>query len=400
MFAYICYLRDNVKRVVPIKDIKDFHPRTVRDFDPTVIVRAYWRGLKDDIPYEEARRYNAQVLKLGETRESIATTIAAKRVHQPKIVPATDVTSMSSEEETDFEQETQKPASTRTPAQDAERQRLRDIVNRHHANAMDGSPDNDADTSCGEPSARSETVYREVVEQRDRYKTRCDDLQKQLSETKSALSELEGELEDTKKEMKMLRLLNAKYQVRIVKAVETQMRCIQEQPSRSSASNGGGCAPQRCESGKSSSTPQPRPCRPENPPRPLSQPELFSTEEQPGPAGDPGSPVSIRPDVLETIRGQRTASLMVKNMAVALWGTEGLANRSVTGSASNRTQGREPKQRLTPKKLEAIKSELRSQMTKRGADDAEVQNTLKKVPRFINEKIQDIRRKTKTTQQD
>ena len=65
MFAYVCYSRDSVKKIVDVKDIKDFHPKDLGDFNPGRPVRVLWRGLHDDIPTGEALRYAAQVLRLG-----------------------------------------------------------------------------------------------------------------------------------------------------------------------------------------------------------------------------------------------------------------------------------------------------------------------------------------------
>lgn len=64
MYAYILYKKDNFKKVVYVDDIQDFKPRSVRDFDPRVTVRVFWRGTRGEIPFEEAGRYNAQVSAL------------------------------------------------------------------------------------------------------------------------------------------------------------------------------------------------------------------------------------------------------------------------------------------------------------------------------------------------
>ena len=52
---------------MPVKDmmISTRGPRSSEDYDPTVTVRALWRGIHDEIQEENARRHNAQVLKLG-----------------------------------------------------------------------------------------------------------------------------------------------------------------------------------------------------------------------------------------------------------------------------------------------------------------------------------------------
>ena len=68
--------------------------------------------------------------------------------------------------------------------------------------------------------------------------------------------------------------------------------------------------------------------------------------------------VDIRPDVLEHIKSQRNDSLFIKSLGVAVWGTEALADRSVTGRGSNRYGGRATKQALTPHKLRFVHGKL------------------------------------------
>ena len=65
--------------------------------------------------------------------------------------------------------------------------------------------------------------------------------------------------------------------------------------------------------------------------------------------------LNIRPEVIKASKGHKTSSLLVKTTAVAIWDTDELANRSVSGILSNRYHGEQAKQRLTPKKLDFIK---------------------------------------------
>ena len=52
-FAYVCYTRDNVKKIVDARDVKDFQPMNVNDFNPTRTVRVLWRGVRDEILVED-----------------------------------------------------------------------------------------------------------------------------------------------------------------------------------------------------------------------------------------------------------------------------------------------------------------------------------------------------------
>ena len=65
MYAYVHFLKDGVKRVVHRSDIKDFFPKNVQDFDPSLPVKVLWRGFRDEIPTSSAERYKGLILKLG-----------------------------------------------------------------------------------------------------------------------------------------------------------------------------------------------------------------------------------------------------------------------------------------------------------------------------------------------
>ena len=63
MYAYVVYLRDGIKKVIPVRDIRGFYPITKFDFDDTHY-KALWRGKYDEIPAETAHRHTVQVLRL------------------------------------------------------------------------------------------------------------------------------------------------------------------------------------------------------------------------------------------------------------------------------------------------------------------------------------------------
>lgn len=58
------------------------------------------------------------------------------------------------------------------------------------------------------------------------------------------------------------------------------------------------------------------------------------------------------------IENQNTNSKFCKALAVAIWRTEELADRSVTGAVSNKAKDKQPKKALTPKKVAVIKGKL------------------------------------------
>ena len=54
MYAYVVYLRDGYRKVIPVTDIRGFHPKSVRDYNSNVRYKALWTGKNDEIPAETA----------------------------------------------------------------------------------------------------------------------------------------------------------------------------------------------------------------------------------------------------------------------------------------------------------------------------------------------------------
>ncbi|XP_078390907.1 uncharacterized protein LOC144672782 isoform X2 [Cetorhinus maximus] len=98
-----------------------------------------------------------------------------------------------------------------------------------------------------------------------------------------------------------------------------------------------------------------------------------------------------------TVNSQRTNSLFVKSLAVAIWGTTTLRDRSVCGRVCPRfihTGGIPPKAKppLSPRKLNAVKACFTHHLHTQGLSAEAVTNEVKKMNNYITEKIQDLNR--------
>uniref|UniRef100_A0A3Q0RSC6 BEN domain containing 5 n=1 Tax=Amphilophus citrinellus TaxID=61819 RepID=A0A3Q0RSC6_AMPCI len=93
---------------------------------------------------------------------------------------------------------------------------------------------------------------------------------------------------------------------------------------------------------------------------------------------------------------QRTQgdSKFTKNLAVMIWGTETLKNRSVTGVATKKKKDALPKPPLSPSKLKIVRC-LYDRVSQETADSAEITQRLSKVNKYICEKIMDINKSIK-----
>ncbi|XP_063964882.1 BEN domain-containing protein 5-like [Lytechinus pictus] len=106
-----------------------------------------------------------------------------------------------------------------------------------------------------------------------------------------------------------------------------------------------------------------------------------------------GEGIKIPKEKFDTIASETRNSLVVKNMAVAIWGTETLRNRSVTGKASNRFKERQPLPALEPAKVKALKDFFEYHLGKQPLQPAEKHKEMKEFSRYLREKIQDLKPK-------
>ncbi|XP_077547925.1 BEN domain-containing protein 5-like [Haemaphysalis longicornis] len=113
--------------------------------------------------------------------------------------------------------------------------------------------------------------------------------------------------------------------------------------------------------------------------------------------------VLIKGDVYDHLMAVPKDSHFVKRSASAIWSTEVLARRSVTGTLSNRTlaemKGVTPKRQLTPHKVEALKIFFRHYAEARGSDEEEIKKATKNIRMWLSQKTSELRRR-RPQQQD
>lgn len=61
MFAYVRYIDDNIRQIVPLDYIKGFSPQDVNDFE----IRKKYDVLWKKSPEDQGQYYKAQILKLA-----------------------------------------------------------------------------------------------------------------------------------------------------------------------------------------------------------------------------------------------------------------------------------------------------------------------------------------------
>ena len=67
LFAYVQFLDDKSRNVVPVKDIKHFDPKTLEDFSKKKFFKIYWPQEDDQANLEKYERsiYEGTILDLG-----------------------------------------------------------------------------------------------------------------------------------------------------------------------------------------------------------------------------------------------------------------------------------------------------------------------------------------------
>ncbi|KAK2495413.1 hypothetical protein MC885_002985, partial [Smutsia gigantea] len=88
-------------------------------------------------------------------------------------------------------------------------------------------------------------------------------------------------------------------------------------------------------------------------------------------------------------------SKYTKNLAVMIWGTDVLKNRSVTGVATKKKKDAVPKPPLSPHKLSVVRECLYDRIAQETVDETEIAQRLSKVNKYICEKIMDINKSCK-----
>ncbi|XP_076129126.1 BEN domain-containing protein 5-like [Alosa pseudoharengus] len=106
-----------------------------------------------------------------------------------------------------------------------------------------------------------------------------------------------------------------------------------------------------------------------------------------------GQGVWIRAEVWRRIGSSLKDSIFVKELAVAVWGTATLKNRSITGKECPTKKG-EARPPLTPKKLRAVKECFQWWLRHQGVvEEEELGKRTRAMGHYVSQKIMDIRKK-------
>ncbi|KAG9483009.1 hypothetical protein GDO78_009115 [Eleutherodactylus coqui] len=108
-----------------------------------------------------------------------------------------------------------------------------------------------------------------------------------------------------------------------------------------------------------------------------------------------GSGVWVNEEKWHQLQATQGDSKYTKNLAVMIWGTDVLKNRSVTGVATKKKKDASPKPPLSPHKLSVIRECVYDRIAQETMDENEIAQRLSKVNKYICEKIMDINKSCK-----
>ncbi|XP_051954350.1 BEN domain-containing protein 5-like isoform X2 [Xyrauchen texanus] len=365
MFAYVKYIEDGCKEIVPISYIKDF------DLNVSDLTKTYW------VRWQE-KFFKGQILFLKESREEIEEELAkGKRVRVRLLKETTPPRSRSEAEDAKATHTNQKKAAEEAKQNNLltllkERKIRRKqsplcptpskIMRAHTLSDSLSEEDDDDDDDGG--GVVPEKLFEEAKKKQQLYIKKINNMSLQLQETKNKLEEQEKLRTEIEAENKELRSLNMQLQQQLLKALKSS--------STAKCSDPGAPSPKE--------TLQKSGCLNE------VEPSVSSEGDEIHLGGD----VRVRREAWSRIQNSTRDSLFVKELAVAIWGTKTLAERSLTGKECPTTKtSRQP---LTPQKLQTLKVCFKEWLDKKNVEETESQARWIKAGRFITEKIMDINR--------
>ncbi|KAK8775517.1 hypothetical protein V5799_031139 [Amblyomma americanum] len=381
--------RDDKLHVVGVNDIDGFEPKDTKDFDNKAIYSVFWVDTKpgsDDTGFY----YKAQVLLLAERREDIEER--QKRVLKPKIRPEE-----CSDEENQKKKEKQILHKKKQLKVAAKKTRYADILHKHLADAHNKigamrSEDqkhkkrrlevSTSSSSGDDESLCSSSELRQAIASKNRWKEKAlkleareHFLQNQITSLQRCLESkifhLSGELPQAVPESCETAVNEASSVHALPAGVQasTEQQLQQNIPERASAS----VAKQN-----SAALLQPS-----------NVPEDF-THLADGSFHLSKGIVISEANALKILRA-RKPTLVCKDTAQAIWTSDVLAERSLSGNIApgKRGLGEQPRQPLTPMKVDVVAETVRYWGRQKGVD---VEQTVAAVPKLLSEKIQDIRK--------
>ncbi|XP_076842987.1 BEN domain-containing protein 5-like [Brachyhypopomus gauderio] len=361
MFAYVQYIDDGVKNIVHIKDIKNFDPKNTEDYSA---VHAYWILWKGEL-------FAGQILMLKDTSEEIEDILGAgKRIRVPKLLERNPVESQRNSERKEIE--------------DTAMSQKASIIEGKRASLMEILKERQSQKRIQPLCASNSQSKRQRILLDDETSSGSDDeliAKSEFDELKKKHTVLGHKYQEAISELEQLRKLNTELQKCLVSKILPENNSLPDFMDTPQTIRQSNLSPPL-------NTPQATVVE-------ISQQKEQASEEE---RTHIGEGIYINTNQWKRVQGNSKDSLFVKELAVCIWGTNILANRSLEGKSCPTTKTT-PRPPLTPHKLRALKNCFQKWLETKNLEEFELRTRAGKFGRYVTEKIQDINKKQKKQNQ-
>ncbi|KAG2463988.1 BEN domain-containing protein 5 [Polypterus senegalus] len=390
MFAFVRFLEDDVCYALPVSSVKDFRPRHKTDFDNQkvyVVHRTEEHGT--------GQPGKAQILALSENIQEFENSILQKKMKIPKM----SSNDMDNSPQNHFEEDAMplrhKKAQEHGRSSANSSKSLAAVVARLERNAVNSYAEGEEDyedslvEDCGgtDEAVVPRVLYEELVRSYRQQEEEMQRLQQELERTRRQLVQQAKKLKEygsLMTEVKELRDFNRRLQDVLLMRLGSEpmldngtqtIKIEQVEPVIEPQEI---CREEANASSSSSHSPSPR--------------TVYTFNDG---KVHLGGGIWVDEEKWHQLQRTQGDSKFTKNLAVMIWGTETLKNRSVTGVATKKKKDALPKPPLSPSKLKIVRECLFDRISQETADSAEITQRLSKVNKYICEKIMDINKSIK-----
>ncbi|MEE6495473.1 hypothetical protein FKM82_002061 [Ascaphus truei] len=431
MFAFVRFLEDNVCYALPAAQVRGFQPRSPEDFDNRKVytVQRSPAAGEDEEAGDSGDTQRAQILALAENKTDLENSVMQKKIKIPKLSlnsPEDSPEFKEYEDEEDSELRHSKRPDGRKQMEGTHKSIEAVVARLEKQNGVGMSHNLSYDGSFPEPCEASghtdsldeavvpRVLYEELLRSYQQQQEEMRHIQQELERTRRQLVQQAKKLKDygtLVTEVKELRVLNRRLQ-------DVLLLRLGSVPPWRYRSNGVHDSSQvvigqentEIRGRNKGPTIELESVKPE-----YHEPEIqkTSTEEAntssfypaPAPVLDKytlengkvhlGSGIWVDEEKWHQLQVTQGDSKFTKNLAVMIWGTEVLKNRSVTGVATKKKKDAIPKPPLSPHKLSVVRECMYDRIAQETVDENEIAQRLSKVNKYICEKIMDINKSCK-----
>ncbi|KAM8930086.1 BEN domain-containing protein 5 [Pelodytes ibericus] len=431
MFAFVRFLEDNVCYALPAARVRGFQPSSKEDFDNRKVYAVYRAPEEEEDGGRSEAPQPAQILALAENKSDLENNVMQKKIKIPKLClkSSDDLWELREyEDEEDSEHRHIKRPDGRKQVEGTHKSIEAVVARLEKQNGVGPSHH----TSCEEAFLESfqaaghadsldealvpRVLYEELLRSYQKQQEEMRHIQHELERTRRQLVQQAKKLKDygtLVTEVKELRVLNRRLQdvllLRLGSAspwsyrpngVHGSSQVVLGQDNTDIRGRIEGSAIDL-----ESEKPEYQEEDTEIQKTINEEANTSSFYPTPAPALDKyilengkvhlGSGVWVNEEKWHQLQATQGDSKYTKNLAVMIWGTDVLKNRSVTGVATKKKKDAIPKPPLSPHKLSVVRECMYDRIAQETMDENEIAHRLSKVNKYICEKIMDINKSCK-----